>query len=267
MTDQPPEQSELRTARGGADGTLHDDDIARLVALLDFPYPADIQPVFADLPGPAFCPGGSGVLLRGHAARALPRGGVMVLGHNFSTVKYYEGLRLAGRENLNKDTWGKLLPFLAECGISVEECFFTNALMGVMRTRSNVGSVSGHEEIGFREHCHRVFRAALCRQRPRLLLALGKPTIRFVAEAFPDQLDFWSRIQRRSYRLLDVEDPDGPVRRGVPLPDGSGSFSLVALLHPSFRHLPWNAPRRKFRGQQGMDCERAMVTHALEETR
>jgi uracil-DNA glycosylase len=243
---------------------MRGDDIAHLIWLLDFPYPEDIQPVLADLPGPAFFPGGSGVLSRGRAARTLPRGGVMVLGHNFSTVKYYEGLRATGRENLNKDTWGKLLPFLAECGISVEECFFTNALMGLMRTKSNVGSVSGHEEVDFRKHCRRVFRATLCRQRPRLLLVLGKPAIRFVAEAFPDHLDFWRRIQRRPYRLLDIDDPDGPVRHDVPLPDGSRSLSVVALVHPSYRHR--NASTRQFQGQKGMDSERAMVAHALGHT-
>jgi hypothetical protein len=109
------------------------DDIEYLSSLLDFPYPDDVQPVRATLPGPAFFPGGTGVLSGDRAACTLPRGGVMLLGHNFGTVRYFETLQAAGRENLEVPTWRVLLRFLRECDISPEECFFTNVLMGLMR--------------------------------------------------------------------------------------------------------------------------------------
>jgi len=40
------------------------DDIVQLTDLLHIPYPADIEPVFASLPGPAFFPEGAGCCLR-----------------------------------------------------------------------------------------------------------------------------------------------------------------------------------------------------------
>jgi hypothetical protein len=34
-------------------------------------------------------------------------------------------------------------------GQAVKDCFFTNALMGSMRTSSNIGSTAGHEDRDF----------------------------------------------------------------------------------------------------------------------
>lgn len=246
---------------------MHDaaraDDIEHLKGFLDFPYPDDVRKVCAELPGPAFFPGGSGVIgSDGQARRMLPRHGVMVLAHNFGTVKYFDGLPPCGGENLAVGTWGNLLPFLRECGIAVESCFFTNALMGLMHADSNTkADLPGHQDAAFRAGCHRVFHAALYRQHPRLLLALGKPAIRFVGEAFPDQLGAWRAIEKKGYELVDDNASGGPVRSDVAFPNGGGSLTVVALLHPSFRRQ--NIGRRHFRQKRGDDCEHAMVAEGL----
>lgn len=222
-----------------------------------------MRKVRAELPGPAFFPGGSGVIGDdGSAGRTLPRRGVMILGHNFGTAKYFDELAPRGRENLAVGTWGSLLPFLRECGLAAESCFFTNALMGLMQAASNTETgLPGHQDAAFRAGCHGVFRAALLRQRPRLLLALGKPAIRFVGEAFPDQLGAWRQVEKKGYGLVDGGASGGPVRSGVVLPNGGDSMTVVALLHPSFRRL--NLHQRRFLGQSGGDCEQAMVAEGL----
>jgi hypothetical protein len=237
------------------------DDIAQLTDLLHIPYPADIEPVFASLPGPAFFPGGSGLLPAQPDRRTLPRRGVMVLGHNFGTVPYYAGLQGTGGENLQVGTWVALLGFLAACGIATEECFFTNALMGLMRKQGNVGTVAGFEDKTYRLKCKDILHASLLLQRPRVLLVLGKPTIRFVGEALSG-LAFWKGCaEGKSMQFIDAEDPDGPLRHGVALPGCNDTMSVVALVHPSYRRL--NAARRTFQGQTGADCERTMVLEAL----
>jgi hypothetical protein len=75
------------------------DDIASLTGLLHFPHPNGIRPVFADIEGPAFFPGGTGVVAESRAGRDLPRGGILVLGHNFNTESSYERTKRRGRED------------------------------------------------------------------------------------------------------------------------------------------------------------------------
>lgn len=236
------------------------DDIDQLTSLLDFPLPAKLRHIRPELTGPAFFPAGTGILRNGKPGRSLPQEGVMCLGHNFSNVEYYEKIKKNRGENLTTNTWGQLLPFLDACGIEIEECFFTNALMGIMDSKSNLKAVDDHQEEAFRADCLKLFRAALVLQRPRLVLALGKGSIRFLGEAFPQNLKGWEGLtDKKTFDLVDRTIPGGPVRHRLPLPDGSGGFSVVALTHPVYRMKPTNAAMRRFRGRMGEPCELAMV--------
>ena len=239
------------------------DDIEQLARMLDFPLPDKVHHIRPDLPGPAFFPAGTGVLLDGAPVRTLPWRGVMCLGHNFSNCADYEVIRDRGREILTVKTWGKLLSFLEECGIEVDECFFTNALMGVMETKSSLDVVEGHGSEPFRQSCREVFFKALSLQQPRLVLALGKATVRFLGEAFPDYLMGWEQmVEAAKFDLVDRQIPGGPVRLGLPLPNSQETFNVVALTHPSYRLMKNNAAKRRFGGRIGLDCERAMVAMA-----
>jgi hypothetical protein len=133
----------------------------------------------------------------------------------------------------------------------------------VMDTRSSLAVVGGHGSEPFRQSCREVFYKALSLQRPRLVLVLGRPTIRFLGEAFPDRLGGWERLTgKKTFDLVDRQVPGGPIRIGLPLPNTSESFSVAALMHPSYRRKPSNAAKRRYRGWIGMDGERAMVADA-----
>jgi hypothetical protein len=160
------------------------DDIEQLSQMLDFPMPDKLKHVRPELPKPAFFPAGTGIIYHGKSQRSLPKEGVMCLAHNFGTVKYYNSLKKRGGESLKTYTWGHLLPFLKDCKIPTETCFFTNALMGVMEAKSNLETVGGHEGEEFRKGCLAVFHASLSLQRPSLVLALGKPSMGTYVPAF-----------------------------------------------------------------------------------
>jgi hypothetical protein len=125
------------------------DDADRLREIIKtVPHPAGIAPAMMSIPGPAFFPGGTGVLANAdNAGRSLPKGGAMIVGHNFGTVKDYQDYQAAiqrGHEHLDSMTWRVLLPFLRACGIDPLRCFFTNALLGLLVGGSSTGSRAGH---------------------------------------------------------------------------------------------------------------------------
>ncbi len=105
------------------------DDIEHLAALLPgIRYPTRVRLVVPSIEGPAFFPGGTGVVvgrdvMSRKAGRTLPRGGAMVLGHNFHDVASYEASLAYGREDQHNPTWRNLVPFLEACGQSIERCF------------------------------------------------------------------------------------------------------------------------------------------------
>jgi uracil-DNA glycosylase len=227
------------------------DDADRLREMIKaVPHPSGIAPAMMGIPGPAFFPGGTGVLANAdNAGRTLPKGGAMVVGHNFGTVKDYETAILRGHEHLDSMTWRILLPFLRACRIEPLACFFTNALLGLLVDGSSTGSRPGHRDPRFRIDCARVLQASIALQRPSLILVCGLPAAKFLGEMTPD-LAPWSSI--RSFADLDE---GGPVRR-------FGGVPTVAITHPSYR--PVNVRHRRFAGLIGHEAELAMVRSSTE---
>ena len=213
-------------------------------------HPAGIAPATMGIPGPAFFPGGTGVLAGpDEAGLCLPKGGTMIVAHNFGTVADYERAIRRGHEHRDSKTWQVLLPFLRACEIDPLNCFFTNALLGLLVGGSSTGSRPDHRDPEFRTECARVLRASIALQRPSLILVCGVPAASFLGETMPG-LSMWSRI-----RCLADLDEAGPVQR-------SEGFATVAITHPSYRHL--NVHRRRFGGLTGHEAELAMVRSVAE---
>ncbi len=210
------------------------------------PYPAGIAPAAMGIPGPAFFPGGTGVLSGpDEAGRCLPKGGTMIVGHNFGTVADYERAIRRGREHRDSRTWQALLPFLAACGIDPLQCFFTNALLGLLIGGSSMGSHPGHQDKAFRRACADVLRALIALQRPSLILVCGMPAAAFMAEVDPAMAQ-WAGARR----FADL-DQVGPVQR-------AGEVSAAVITHPSYRRL--NVHRRRFGALTGHAAELAIVS-------
>jgi hypothetical protein len=236
-------------------------------------YPPGIDKVCADISGPAFFPGGKGLVKRGDAIGTyavgtdLPVRGIMILGNNFDNCKGYRRTKSDGTElpvrsgqKIKNVTWRNLLPLLNEVNIDVAKCFFTNAFMGVTDSDSNRGSHEGHRNKPFHADCHRVFLLALKLQCPRLVVTLGLPALQFVSDliswgdcAPQHWARSWSSIDRSALPMqIRISECPQPI-------------SVVPVVHPCFR--PQNVWRRTYLKREGKAAEIKMLKDAIQRSR
>lgn len=213
-------------------------------------YPAGVLPVPAPIRGTAFFPGGFGLWNPEGSLSlpAFPEGETMILGHDFHSETGYRASLLRGAERLSQPTWRNLLALLHRVGIRPEECFFTNAFMGLRAGAGTTGVFPGSVDRQFVGHCRQFLTRQLHFQRPSLVVTLGMQAPRILAALSPE-LEDWSTV--RGIRHLDRI---GPLRRDVSfgkVPDFR--TTVVAVVHPSLRQL--SVRHRSYRGHSGDAAE------------
>ena len=231
------------------------------------PYPSGVKPVPKMLSGTAFFPGGSGLWL-GYSGSwytlsdrpDMPKEKVMILGHNFDSevgYKYTESLK--EQHELESHTWRNLRELLRETDIQLEDCFFTNAFMGLIEGEGNTGEFPGVNDSGFVQRCRSFLDRQIEMQQPRLILTLGSWVPWFITP-LSSGLAVWRGYE--SFRDLDVSGPViSDVRfKGTP----EKPVTVVALMHPSQRRR--NIWRRRYRGLKGEAAELAMLKDALKQS-
>jgi uracil-DNA glycosylase family 4 len=124
--------------------------------------------------GTAFFPGGHGVWRglapHGSLPQAFPEQSVMFVGHNFDKVKGYERSLKRGIEIINGPTWRKLREYIAFAELQPEECFFTNALVGLQPEKSR-GPLKATDR--FRAECRHFLGEQIRIVQPRAIISLG----------------------------------------------------------------------------------------------
>ena len=235
-----------------------------------------VAPVKKILLGTAFFPGGSGLwntppqkkLPRSLQAfydffvnsepPAMPKKKIMILGNDFGLKDGYRGVRDNPYRNLtSSSTWRNLLELLHRVGIKPKNCFFTNAYMGLRRSGKDTGPSPGATDPEFVERCEAFFLdKQIAVQKPRLILALGKYAINFIAQLSPDLAE-WKEC--KTFTGLD-DSAVGPVVKKVRF-NGSKPVTVVALVHPSMRSS--NARHRHYCEKKRKDAELAMLEDAL----
>ena len=224
------------------------------------PYPAGTTAVPARIPGTAFFPGGSGLVKSGPDA-PLPRfpvGGVMVIGQDFDTVDGYRRSCAEGAERLTSPTWRGLIELFGHAGVSVSDCFFTNAFAGLRVDGPPTGPFPGAVDTAFTDQCGRLLGAQIALQRPRLVITLGGKVPRMLATLAPAHLAAWQDVA--SVAELDAR---GAALVGPVVFDTAPETSavVVALTHPSFRHI--NVDARRYGTLSGDAAEVALLKRAL----
>ena len=226
-------------------------------------YPAGVEPVSEMVPGTAFFPGGPGLWLGESCSEAppnwppMPKCKVMVLGNHFclSLSEHQKWLEKCPYGDLDTDTWKNLRPLFSDAGIRLEDCFFTNAYMG-LRPESG-GPPPGADD--FKQRCESFLDKQIEVQKPRLILALGEHAITLIAR-LSTKLDAWRKWQ--SFKKLD--DNNLSLISKVCFKDAPEQpVTVVALMHPSMRKLNLKLYLRHYCGQKGNDAEIAMIKDAL----
>jgi hypothetical protein len=217
-------------------------------------YPPGCLPVPAPIPGIAFFPGGYG-LYREDTNAPLPpwpKGGIMVLGHDFHSVAGYQASVARGHEDPTQPTWRALTDLLGAARISPRSCFFTNVYMGLRET-GTTGRYPGSRSAEFVVACQEFLRRQVEAQAPRLILTLGAWVPAFLGTTFA-AVSSWRRA--RSFRDLDTV---GPLIRSAPLTPGLET-TVAALVHPSFRAA--SLRHRTYRGLVGAAAESRLLADA-----
>jgi hypothetical protein len=229
------------------------------------PFPSGVVGLPSRLPGVGFFPGGAGLwgVQSDGALPPMPIGGIMVLGHDFhSEVAFARSVAHGGEIQMPRGkpgyrhvpTWAALLKLLSDAHIAPEQCFFTNAYMGLRAGAGTVGRFPGARDADFVRRCQAFFLLQLHAQRPRVILALGAWVPAFLA-SLAEELSDWSRV-----RSLIALDKIGPVRHSVRFASTLPACSVVALTHPSLREA--NVGRRVYGGALGHAAELAMIRKA-----
>lgn len=139
---------------------------------------ANVIRVGPPIDGTAFFPGGVGLWRGrepfGELPTHFPQSPVMLIGHNFDSVAGYEKSLKRGIERLGSPTWRYLLAYLEEARVPPDDCFFTNALMGLQPVSAR-GKFAVSDE--FREESRRFLEWQIAFIVPRLVVVLGNDAL------------------------------------------------------------------------------------------
>lgn len=170
---------------------------------------------------------------------------------------YADALAHQGK-NLRGPTWRPLCAVLTQAGIPLDQCFFTNAYVGLKAGSKPTGPFPGAQDADFVHRCQRFLLEQLRLQHPRLLLTLGKEVPSVLAPLAPELDGVWLGVhslreldQRHLALIYPVQFP------GLPHPT-----AVAALTHPANR-AP-NVRYRQYNGLGGDAAEQALLADAME---
>jgi hypothetical protein len=223
-------------------------------------YPPSMIEVNGGVSGTSFFPGGSGLVKNADATWPdWPQGKIMVVGNDWGTKAEYDGLVSHPSNEMKSSTWRGILNLfctvLRERELTLQDCFFTNAYMGVRRIGSSTGECPGRSDKVFREQCTDFLRAQIAYQQPALIFTIGKWAPEVMAALAPC-LREWGQ-QNPEWKFIDAH---GPLHKGVVLDGLPDHASVVAALTHFDR--PWLGYPNRTYGEFG--DERGLISAALD---
>lgn len=145
--------------------------------------------------GTACFPGGAGLWRGGANGGSLPvnfpHRPVMFVGHNFDSQRGFDR-SFEQRGEVGGQFWQRLLGVLKGAGIQPDDCFFTNALMGLKPGNAEGAMPSVRP---YKNQCQRFLRLQVEIVKPRAVIALGVNAEKYVL--------------RLDCRYLSVKHPSG----------------------------------------------------------
>lgn len=214
-------------------------------------YPNSLRSVCCEINGIGFFPGAKG-LWNVHD-ETLSNKSFMILGHDFGNEKDFDISVKRGDENLQGLTWKNLLKMLMEYNIDVQDCFFTNGIMGVRINSSAIGKSPGFDDPTFLNDCRNLFLKQIEVQKPKIILALGQHIWKFLSEV-SDELQQLNDITTFS----DLDTSECTVFKNISFKNlNSFSTNIGFLTHPTYWHL--NVKNRRYKSFQGIEAERQMI--------
>ena len=178
-----------------------------------------------------FFPGGRGTFAKGNIIKGKK---VMVLGNDYDTLENFN----KGEEDHNiNPTWRGIKQLLEELGIALEDCFFTNAYLGLRKEgkqegKRNTGAVS--RNANYRNSCIDFLRTQIETVQPQIILALGKEPLKALACAYQEHSSLKRKANLSATAILN---DTGRLREIIEV--NGNALHIYFVLHPSL-----NAPNR-----------------------
>jgi hypothetical protein len=210
-------------------------------------YPPIFKEINCGVSGVGFFPGARG--LWRDEDECLSDKPVMILGHDFGAEKDYDLSVKRGEENLKALTWKNLYEMLSDFKIETNECFFTNAIMGVRTEGSAVGKSPAFKYPEYLNDCKSFLVRQIDIQRPKVIIVLGLHLLGFISDMSLELLQV-SKI--KTYKKLDQNNLSGFMDIAF---DGLDNYrtNIVFITHPTYRHL--NVENRKYNNLIGIEAE------------
>lgn len=191
--------------------------------------------------GPGFFPGSTGIVV---GTKVLASRRIMVLGQDQDNQKGHDKSEAKGDELYSK-TWTNMTDLFGQAQIDIEDCFFTNFIMGVrVNSKRNTGPSPALAHPAFMVACSAFFIQQLVMQRPKVILCLGMIPFKLLSLVSTGLrlrsigIDTFKELDARGMNVIqDVRFDSLPEER----------FLLVPLCHPSY---PQNS-RLRFRENRG----------------
>jgi uracil-DNA glycosylase len=230
------------------------------------PYPKGLTTFPGMLRGQGFFCGGDGLWRDNPSATdcpSFPVGGTMVLGNDFGCLDNPDPRSPGFLQCLSvgfedPPTW-KIKTTLREAGISGEQCFFTNAYLGLRTGKKSTGRSPGASNEKFKAMCRDFFVYQIDIQRPRLIICLGHEPRRFVAPILLHNRHAWSR--ESSFPELDRRC-DQIIQGSLQVRGEQLSPVTVVIAHPSYAWSTHAQSPRTFQSQHGEAAEIALLAAA-----
>lgn len=115
---------------------------------------------------------------------------IMIVGQDFGSETDYKNKNIAlnGENPQKQSTWKNLKPMLDNLGINPNECFYTNLLLGLRKSKSNVGISPALDNEDYVKQCIEFFQKQIDAVNPKLIIFLGKVTYAICSEKKPKEL-------------------------------------------------------------------------------
>jgi uracil-DNA glycosylase len=207
--------------------------------------------VNGEILGPGFFPGASGT----SDDFEKPKKIILCLGQDQDRVAGFK--KSKGKENEEyTPTWRNTVELFEAVGINLEDCFFTNCLLGVRENaEKNTGKSPGFAHPDFVEECANLLRAEIEFLKPKIILCLGMTPFRFLGLLSREILlrsvctDEFKELDAWNFQLTEEKSLlDHPIQ-------------IAVLCHPSYRKL--NVQYRVFNDQKGEEAEIEMLKTVL----
>jgi uracil-DNA glycosylase family 4 len=150
---------------------------------------------------------------------------ILVVGQDFGRMEDYQKAKLNGENTDTVPTWKHIKPMLANLGIDLKECFFTNYLMGLRtKTKTNNGISPGFYDEKYIQDCLAFFNFQVEQVKPELIIFLGKYSY-FLSKNISDR----HVINKSSYLKEIIEENKFHPKFKL----NGKTIPCIYLIHPS----------------------------------